>query len=397
MIFRLNLHIIIKLITFIRKNWITQVHVETISFYRSITCDDIGTLASSLTEHHWSIVCGFWSLTVLPRNNMRHSPRSSPLHSLLLVPRPTSPSTGGWDIGGDWCGKDLHTCNTNPFFSVRSARCMKEDAHHIPRSPLDGSTLGSGLNPFLAFISLLEGVIPYSDLDCRASHTNYWDEMGRPGLPNPIHCLHTLLVSESQPNFPPTLLLSPNSFWECDVTWYLPSIHAQNNQRTLHSFRTEPNSPSHLNESPGPRNIPLCIQSTQHPFTPKPNSPSHLNESPGPRNITPRVQSNKQGRLCQTSATPLFSPIVRIPLECSHVTPLKNCWLTSFYSPQFLDNISTSFSWLKSALSCIACIEVLRPATSSQVLWPWLPSSLVASADPVTTAHITFYFTALCP
>jgi len=49
MIFRLNLYITIKLITFIRRNWVTQVLVETVSFYKIVTCNDIGTLANSQT------------------------------------------------------------------------------------------------------------------------------------------------------------------------------------------------------------------------------------------------------------------------------------------------------------------------------------------------------------
>ena len=51
MIFRLNLYITIKLITFIQRNGVTQVSVETISFIKSVTCDDIGTLANSLTNN----------------------------------------------------------------------------------------------------------------------------------------------------------------------------------------------------------------------------------------------------------------------------------------------------------------------------------------------------------
>jgi len=49
MIFRLNLYITIRLTTFIRGNWATQVSVETIYFYKYVTCDDIGTLANILT------------------------------------------------------------------------------------------------------------------------------------------------------------------------------------------------------------------------------------------------------------------------------------------------------------------------------------------------------------
>ena len=41
MLFWLNLYITIEMFTFIQRNWVTQVSVEMIVFYKFVTCDGL--------------------------------------------------------------------------------------------------------------------------------------------------------------------------------------------------------------------------------------------------------------------------------------------------------------------------------------------------------------------